>query len=396
MNRNMKLRLAVAPLALAGFALPVVGCDDAGVPGADTLCCKDFKVGADLTAVDWEIEGNASASFGAFMQATADFAGVTTGIVNDVAAACEAIAVDLGEDPKSVTETDNAKRATAWCQKAVAQIDAQIVAKGAVTVVAQPAVCEFNVSAQATCEGSCTANVECEAELGNIEARCDPGKLSGKCTAECTGSCEGSANLAVSCTGTCSGTCEGTCTGTCATQGAGGECKGACDGTCQGQCRGSCAVDAGANVQCEGSCTGGCAVELQAPKCTAELTPPSANCKGDAECNASCEASASAKAECRPPSVEINADASVDARALASLKLNLPKILLIAEARGQALLDNAKVLVQLSGDVVASAPDLSAKAGFCVVPAAEAIATSAANLEASLTATTSITAKLGM
>ncbi|MCC6553033.1 MAG: hypothetical protein IT372_08430 [Polyangiaceae bacterium] len=397
MNKNRNWRLTAMPLVLAGLALPAAGCEEAGISNpADTLCCTDFKVGADLSAADWGIEGSANVTFSAFMQASADFAGVTTAVVNDVAAACQAMAVDMGADENAVTETDAAARAEHWCQLAVAQIDAVVNANGSITVVAQPPKCSFSASAQANCEASCSANVECEAQLGDIEARCDPGKLSGKCEAECTGACEGSANLAVTCEGTCSGTCEGTCNGNCSVQGPNGECRGACDGECQGECRGSCQVAGGANVQCEGNCTGGCSVDLKAPKCTAELTPPSADCQGSAECSGSCKASASAKAECTPGSVEIVATGNIDVRAIASLKLNLPKILLIAEARGEALLQNATVLAQLTGDLVVSAPDLSLKAGLCAIPAAEALATAAANLDASVSASASIMGSVGL
>jgi hypothetical protein len=385
------------PFALAGLALPAVGCDEAGLPNpASDLCCTDFKVGADLTAVDWGIEGNASVTFSAFMQATADFAGLATAVVNDVAGACQAIAVDLGADENGVTETDNAARATAWCELAVAQIQAEVTANGTLEIIAQPPVCEFSASAQANCEAKCTANVMCEAELGDIQARCDPGKISGKCEGSCNAKCEGSANLAVTCQGQCEGTCQGDCSAGCNGGGGDANCNGTCTGVCNGECRGSCTMMAGAMVDCEGSCTGGCMGELRAPRCTAELTPPSAMCQGEAECSGSCEASASAKAECRPPSIEIRATGMIDAKAIASLKLNLPKILLVAQARGQALLEAGNAVVQLGGSVTARAPDLSVKAGLCVIPAAAAIAAAVDNIDASVSASASVLGSVGM
>lgn len=399
MNKYTTLRFVAMPLALAGLALPMVGCeDDDLLPDnpLDTLCCTDFKVGADLTAANWEIDGTANATFSSFMQASADFAGVTTAVVNDVASACQAMAVDMGAEENAVTETDAAKRAEHWCQLAVAQINTVVKANGSITVVAQPPNCQFSASAQASCEGKCSANVECQAELGDIEARCDPGKLSGKCDAQCTGSCEGSANLAVTCDGVCEGTCEGTCSGNCSATGPGGQCRGSCDARCDGQCRGSCKAEAGASVACEGNCTGGCSVELRAPRCTAELTPPSADCQGEAECSGSCKASASAKAECTPGSVEIDVEGNIDATAIASLKLNLPKILLIAQARGEVLFQNATVLAELTGDLVVRAPDLSLKAGLCVLPAVDALVAAGSNLEASVSASASVLGAVGM
>lgn len=395
MKSNVKWRLFAAPVALMILGIPAVACDQ--IAGAtDTLCCKDFKVGADLSAVDWDIEGEGAATFGAFMQATADFAGTTTAAVTEVGAACEAIAVDLGADPTSVKETDDARRTTAWCTLATTQI--QTTFSGKLVVVAQPPNCTFNVATQANCEAKCTADVNCQASLGDIKARCEPGKLSGKCKAECTGTCEGSANLAVTCNGICNGTCEGDCSGACS-KGAGNACRGACDGTCKGECRGSCEINANAKATCEGDCTGSCSVDFVAPKCKAELTPPKAECQGSAECNGSCKASASAKAECTEPSIEVrftgNADTNINL-AVASLRLNLPKILVAFQGRGPLLLANAKSLVELTGNFIGKAPDLSVKAGLCAIPAGEALSKSAENLQATVTASAGVMGSVGM
>lgn len=396
MKSNVKWRLLAVPAALMMLGIPAVGCDQ--LAGAtDTLCCKDFKVGADLSAVDWDITGDGKATFGAFMQATADFAGTATASVTEVGSACQAIAVDLGADPNGVKETDNAKRTTAWCNLAVGQINAQFAGK--LVVVAQPPSCSFNASVQANCEAKCTATASCEAELGDIKARCTPAELSGKCKAECTGTCEGSANLAVGCTGVCDGTCEGKCMGACSKTGMGGDCRGACDGTCTGECRGSCKIDSGAKVTCQGDCTGGCSVDVVAPKCKAELTPPSAMCSGKAECSGSCKASASAKAECTAPSIEVQfmGAATVDTDlAVASLKLNLPKILVAFEGRGKILLENAKSLVDVTGSFAGNAKDLSVKAGLCAIPAGEALVTAATNLQVTVTASSSVLSAVGM
>ncbi len=396
MKSNVKWRLLAVPVGLMMLGIPALGCDQ--LAGAtDTLCCKDFKVGADLGAVDWGVTGDGKATFGAFMQATADFAGTATASVTEVGSACQAIATDLGADPMGVKETDNAKRTTAWCNLAVVQINKQLAGK--LVVVPQPPSCSFNASVQASCEAKCSADVNCEAELGDIKARCTAAQLSGKCKAECTGTCEGSANLAVSCTGVCDGTCEGTCGGACSKKGMGNECRGACDGTCTGECRGSCKVDAAAKVACEGDCTGGCSIDVVAPKCKAELTPPSAKCSGKAECSGSCKASASAKAECTAPSIEVQftGAATVDTDiAVASLKLNLPKILVAFEGRGKILLENAKGLADVTGGFVSNAKDLSVKAGLCAIPAGEALATAATNLQVTVTASSSVLTAVGL
>lgn len=389
MNTKTKWRVAFMPVALAALAIvPLQGCDEV-TNAQQSLCCSEFTPGADLAAVDWKLEGQAGLNFGAFMQATSDFTGAATAMVGDVANACQAIAVDLGAEPRAVTATEPDKRATEWCNLAVSKIK-EVGAQ--LTISFQPPSCTINASVQASCEGKCSANVECEITPAQIVARCDPGKLSGRCTAQCTGTCEGSANLAVACEGKCGGTCEGQCMGNCAVKDAMGNCRGACDGTCQGECRGSCDVDANAMVQCNADCTGGCSVEYEAPKCKAELSPPSAECQADVDCNASCKASASAKAECREPSLVIEGSTNAD-KLIATLQVNLPKLLTIAQARGQLLVDNAQVVVQASGSIEIGG---SVKATACLIPAAAAIGQALKNAEASLTASVSVVGSVGI
>lgn len=389
-------RMTVGGVLLAAAAtLPIGGCDKVQEAQAG-LCCSDFTVGADLSGVDFE----ASATFNAFAQASADFAATASAVATDLTNACRLIAVDLGADESAVTETDPAAKLTAWCNLAVTQIKAEITAKGSVSISYQPPVCTFSASAQASCEAKCTASVDCQAELGNIEARCDPGELSVKCEGQCTGSCEGSANLAVACEGTCGGTCDGTCEGTCegkcdGNQSSGtcaGRCEGKCDAKCTGECRGSCQIEANANVQCNADCTGGCTGTAKAPKCTGELTPPSAQCQGEASCNGSCEASASAKAECKPPAVEIIATGSIDAQAVATLKANIPTIIAIFKVRGQLLLDNVNAIASISAQL--DGGDFSAKAAACLIPIGNAIGQAVANIDASVKATASISGEL--
>lgn len=388
MKKNMKWRYAMMPVALASLAaIPLQGCDE--VQNAQSsLCCSEFTPGADLAAVDWQLEGNAELNYGAFMQAVSDFTGVANAMVGDVTNACQAIAIDLGADPGEVTATTPDARAKAWCDIAVAKL----APAANLTISFQPPSCRVNASVQGSCEGRCSANAECKLTPGEIIARCDPGKLSGKCEADCTARCEGSANLAVSCQGACEGTCEGTCMGNCAVKDANGDCRGACEGTCGGQCRGSCTMEAGAKVQCEGQCTGGCSVEVKAPKCTAELSPPKAECNANAECNASCNASASAKAECTEGSVSIEGGSNVEA-IIATLKVNLPRLILVAQARGQAFVENAQAIADVSGSLGGSVTG-SVKATACLIPAGAAIVQAAANARASVEASANVMASL--
>jgi hypothetical protein len=383
MNTNKKWRFAMMPVALAAVALiPLQGCDE--IQNAQSsLCCSEFTPGADLAAVKWDLEGQGELRYGAFMQAVSDFTGSANAMVGDVENACTAIAVDLGASPSDVKETKPDARASAWCALAVAKITE---IGGNLQINFQPPSCTVNVQAQASCEGRCGVKAECELTPGEIQARCDPGKLSVKCQAGCTGSCEGSANLAVECQGTCQGTCKGQCSMGCSAMGPGGSCDGSCAGTCDGECRGTCKVEAGATVNCAASCTGGCDGEFTAPKCTAELSPPKADCNVDAECNASCNASASAKAECREPSLEISGDANANAL-IATLKVNLPRLLLVAQARGKLLVDNAGAVFDASANIDVGG---SVKATACLIPAAAAISQAVLNAEASLSASLSV------
>lgn len=385
MKKNMMWRYAMMPVALGGLvAIPLQGCDQIQ-EAQSSLCCSEFTPGADLAAVEWGLQGNAEANYGAFMQAVSDFTGVANAMAVDVTNACQAIAVDLGADPAEVTVTTPDGRAKAWCDLAVKKIT-EVNAN--LKIVFQPPSCRVNANVQASCEGKCTADVNCKLTPAQVIARCEPGKLAGKCEAACTGKCEGSANLAVTCDAKCEGTCEGKCMGTCAVKDANGDCRGACDGACTGSCRGACEAKGDAKVTCEGQCTGECSVEFKAPKCTVELDPPSAECNANAECNASCSASASARAECTEGSIVIEGDSNFD-DIIATLKVNLPKLITVAKARGELLVRNAEVIANASGSISGSIGG-SVKATSCLIPAAAAIAQAVTNAEASVTASVSV------
>ncbi len=392
-------------LSIVGVLGLVAGASGAGCSAAEDLkktqedlCCTDFEVGADLTNVDWEVKGSSSAKYSAFMVAAADFAASAQAVVVDVAGACQSLAIDLGAKENEVQETAPDLRATAWCNLAVAKIESEVKAKGSVTVKAQPPSCSFSASAQASCEAKCSGNASCEVSGGDVTARCDPGFLAVKCSGQCSAKCEGSANVAVACTGKCDGACEGTCDG----QAMGASASGQCAGTCEGKCRGTCDVSGKAAVKCDGECTGGCTCPdgtdscKKAPRCKAELTPPSAECRGDVDCSSSCKASASAKADCKEGSVTVSATGSVDADALASLQANLPKIVAVVKARGAYLQANGQALVEASVGLKAAAPNLSVKAAACIVPAFEAVATAVRNASAGGTASVKVTASVGL
>ncbi len=375
--KSSSLRYAQLSLAAGLLAAPMAlmpACD--GSNPLDTLCCSSFKPGTNMLNVDWGLEGEVNAQFGVTMQAVGDLSGAATAMLTDLGTLCRNMAVELGEDPKSVTTTDPQELTTQWCSKAAAKV-AEVSAAGNITVSFQPAQCSFSAEVQASCEGSCQVDASCDP--GSVEVRCDPGELSVKCEGSCSGSCEGSATVAVNCSGTCSGECEGTCSGT--------QNGSQCDGTCEGKCRGSCSVDA-PDFQCDGECKGGCEGTATAPKCTGKLEPPT--CDVNADCQASCDASASAKAECTPPAVSVVGAAEFGLQ-IAVLKKYLPEIVLIAEKRAQLLLEAADGVVSAAANIEG---DLSAEAALCIVPAALAIGDAASNLTVSVSASGSVMSEL--
>ena len=388
MTMKTTLRLAALPVALFAFAMPFTACkqlEDA--QGA--LCCKEFTAGADLSGVDFGLSGEANLRYSAFMQASADFSGTAAAMITDVGGACKNIAEDLGGDTTTVKDTDPAARTKAFCAMAAAQIKAQVTAKGSVSVSFQPPVCTVDVSVQGGCEAKCSGSASCEITPAQIVARCDAGKLSGKCSGECKGSCEGSANLAVDCTGSCGGTCEGKCDGK--------DTTGSCSGKCEGKCRGSCKAEAGATMKCSADCTGGCSVEYKAPKCTADLTPPKAECNANVDCSGQCKASASAKATCTEPSVNIVATGSIDATAISSLQANLPKIIGVFKGKLNLVVSNAQAVVD-AGATLGASGDItgSVHAAACIIPAVNAIGQAFDSIKASGEASVSVLGSVGV
>jgi hypothetical protein len=94
-------------------------------------------------------------------------------------------------------------------------------------------------------------------------------------------------------------------------------------------------------------------------------------CEADADCSANCSASASAKAECDPPSLSISYDvagnASAEAQlqieaAVASLRANLPALIVVLKARGAAFAGGIEATVDAGANLSATAGDFSAKA----------------------------------
>ncbi len=431
-----------ATMIVGALALPALtnGCSstDGSNPisnATGALCCTDFKVGADLSATDFGLTGEAKGKFFAFAQSSSDFAAAAEALKNDVTTACMNIALDLGAkaDDPSVAGKTGAAATTAWCDLASAQIGGLFAAGGAfqaagtVSIQATPPQCQVNVQAQANCQAQCSADAKCDIKAnpptckgGSLNVDCkgqcdvtatEPSiSCEGECSAQCSGECTAQGGVAVD--------CEGRCEGECKASGAGGTGSGIqADGSCKGTCSGKCTLKADAKVTCKGACTGKCTGSCKATpgsasvkcsgKCNADYQPLTCEggtleggCKVEAQCQGHCNASASAKASCTPPSLNIVAsgsaaltgEASAKFRgAVRTLEVNLPSILIAAKARGKALADLGGTFV---GSIGAAAPTFTAsvKAAACGAVIAGTVVDAGKNVTASFAAAGKVTA----
>jgi hypothetical protein len=437
---NLKSRLkpitAVAITALAISAL-TSGCSDAKNL-QDAACCSDFKIGTDMSAVNWDVDASIQGSFKTFANVSSDLSAVATASIADVSAACQNIALDLGASAEDQAPLANAtgKASLGWCDLAKAQISANFGVNGAlagsISIQATPPKCTASISATADCQASCNVSGSCDIKA--TPPTCKGGTL----TVECSGSCTASGSADVACTGSCSGGCSGSCK---ASGGVKVDCKGKCDGTCSagaaggateagtgiqadgscnGQCDGTCTLDADApKIECTGVCDGHCDAACKGTAdvkvkcdgmCSAEATPLKCDggtleggCMADANCSANCNASANAKAECTPGSVAVvaKAKAGLDAQgelqlqaAIASLEVNLPKLLVVVEARGKDFAASLEAAVAAGGKITTSGK-VNASAVVCGVLIGDAIANASGNFAASLSAAGGVATMVG-
>lgn len=288
---------------------------------------------------------------------------------DEVVIACQNLAVDLDapeENQARIRDLQGPSAASAWCDLAVAQINGQLRAKGRLVVTLSPPRCKTSAAAKASCQALCAANSRCD--LATSPPRCDGGKLS----ISCQGSCSAQGGAEVACEGACEGTCqgacvspsgvacEGTCQGTCEAGGrlANGTCKGickgtcsavapgaSCSGTCAGACRGTCKATGTIAAQCDGACDGpSTALACEGGKLVG-------GCSVDPKCDANCDASVAAKAECTPSEISIQVPDGIPPKYTASLKTNLRALVLVAQGRGPAFVD---LMARTGGGLVAS------------------------------------------
>jgi modification target Cys-rich repeat protein len=379
MKRKMLLRLVALPLVIAACAVPTLaGCSVIG-----DAACPDFNEGANFGAA-LDLDANVKT----FMQAAGRFDILGQQMVADVGAACIKVAVAAGGDEGKWSGKEGSDLVEAACTEADERL--KIVLNGVtVNVAIAGGGCQASLQATADCNAQCDVNAKCTP--AELQAQCEPGKLSGSCSAECKGSCD-IKGPSVACSGTCGGTCSGTCGGTCAGKCDGtestGDCKGMCEGTCQGGCEGSCngtCTYTPGTAQCSGTCHGDCSVEYQEPYCEGKLTPP--KCDIDAKCEANCEASVQAQAECTPPAIsyELKAADGTDLTALAAaLQEALPVFIVNTVDRGEGLVQSADALVTSGQAIANAAGDLSVEASACAGVALDAAVAAAANVSVSV------------
>ena len=416
---------------MAAVVIPsmLIGCgDDITNPGA-ALCCTDFKVGADLSGADFGVDGSIKGQFNTFAQASADLSGAATGALEGVSNACKGMAQVGGANADANEPADPSAKVKFWCDLAVAKINASFQAQGgakaALKINVTPAECKASFKAEANCQASCNVDASCDVKAK--PPKCEGGQA--KLEISCEGSCSGEANASIACEGSCTGTCEGACT---AEGGVAVDCEGKCegectakagaadggaqaDGSCKGECKGTCTASATApKVKCSGTCKGSCSATCEAKagatvkcdgKCSNEASVKPISCKGgelkaqcqvDANCSGNCQASASAKAECTPPKLDIafsaaaQGSASADAALMVeAIRLHLPEILLVFQARGQAFID-------LSGKVVASGSatlnpgKLGVKGTACLAAIVPVVVQAGANVKAAVEASASV------
>ena len=361
----------------------------------NALACHDYHPGANMLSGTFTGNASINSQFAAFAQACGDLQTVAEDSVFDVTAACQAIALDLG-DTSSPADKQGTDLMSFWCSEATTQIKAALSASGGTTpnISFEPQLCSAAVSVAGSCQAICSPGGTCDI------AASPPTCAGGALVVSCLGSCTGMAGASIDCTGSCGGNCSGSCA---ATAGVAVDCEGKCDGTClakagvgngmgvqadgtcQGACSGTCTYSASAPTQqCAGECTGKCDATCSAMggtpaecsgACSAVAMPlwckggtPKGGCSVDPNCQANCDASATAKAQCPQSVVTVIASGPSTPQfdvLVNTLETNLPSLLLVAEERGMAFA-NLIQQVTSSGASTFSA-SLDAEGAACLV-----------------------------
>lgn len=410
MKERSRIRQGVIATAGAIALIPLLANCGAmpKMPGGGGSCPTNLdEIGSASWGLDAKLEGKVKAG----LSAAATLKDVAAKLEGDVTMACSTLAKDLGatDDQLKGAKPDTACNLAA---KLVGDVKAKV--KGSISVKAKEPRCEASISAMADCAAKCDATVK----PGEVDVKCEGGKLSGTCGAQCSGTCsvDAGAECTGSCSGSCSGSCEasfsgkcgGDCQGKCDGKNASGKCAGTCEGkctaqasgTCGGKCSGKCDAkcDVEAKGECKGTCTGECSVKMEAPKCTGTVKPPEMS----AECKGSCDAQVSGKVECTPPSVEVVISGAADVEAAAKLKTvlakDLPMLLKVTVGMKGPLekaAAGAKASIEGVSAVVQGGADAALKVGGCVAAAMKAQVDASVSINVSVKASASASGSAG-
>lgn len=420
MKERSRIRQGVLATATAIALIPLLtNCGKMpggmpGVPGGGGSCPSNLD---GIASASWGLDAKLEGKVKAGLAAAMSLKDISAKLEADVVTACGTLAKDLGAKDEDLKPKGDGpgKKAEAACNAAAKMLgEVKAKVKGQISVKAQPPKCEASIDAMANCAAKCDANIK----PGEVDVKCEGGKLSGSCSGSCSGTC--SVEAGAQCTGTCSGECkgsceasfsgkcDGTCEGKCEGKNATGKCAGTCEGkctgggsgSCGGKCSGTCSAscDVEAKGECKGTCSGECSVKMEAPKCSGEVKPPEMS----AECKGSCDAQVSGKVECTPPMVAIDISGSADAAAAAKLKTvlakDLPMLLKITMGMKGPLekaAAGAKASVEGAGAVVKGGADAALKVGGCMTAAIQAQVQASVSINVSVKASASASASAG-
>jgi len=340
----------------------LAGCMDGKLGGLGGAACPALTSG-DPMQVNFSANAKANAEVRAFVSATKDLMQASLQMEGLATTACRNMGRDLGvpEQAMAPKSDEPGASAKAACGALSAQIDWILHQGIQVQVQASPPMCQADFQAKAQCEGQCNVQVD----PGQIVAQCEPARLSGYCQGTCSGQCDG--------------TCQGQCQGQCSAVDAQGRCAGQCNGTCTGSC----------SATCHASCQG----QWQSPKCEGYVQGPSAS--GD--CQASCNARASLRAQCTPGQVNVavNSNAEMGTRLAATLRANLPYLIEAEVGLGKRVLGDVKVVVDVGARLPKVIGDAGMQAVACVAAAAHASVQASARINVSVQASASVSGKVG-
>jgi len=324
---------------------------------SQAIACPELVGVGSAIGVEYTAQARLNVKIGAFVQAAKDLNNAAVSIEGEVYNACAKMGQDLGISADKMAEVagPNGKTKGA-CTALNAEIKAILAGGIKIKASYDPPKCDINVSAKASCEGSCKV----DAEPAKIVAECTPAQLSGTCEGTCGGSCEG----------TCNGTCEGECSAK--------DAQGNCVGSCSGECRGS----------CSGTCHASCQGTWKAPKCEGKVTPPSV----DVDCKASCDARAEITGSCTKPKLDLQVSESTTqiTRLIASASVHVPALLVAQFKYGKQAAKSIQVLVKLGGELSGKLENAGSRAKACIGAAASAVTDASLSINVSVKASASI------